>query len=282
MAAAEVGDEQYFAGPDGHRAVASAWRPAWPRGGRVPALGDDVQRHRLRLHFRPGGDEVILHRSAHPIRPRPAARPRSAGAMVDPLDGDDGHVHAPSRSAARCVRPATATRRASRLVRSSRRRTSGRPRLAARAARGGARRRAPSTACARTSTAPGCMNAVVAQRHLRARLGVALRHGVDRLHEGPRRAARRLPGGLHGAHRGGLALEADDGRLDAPGGHRRGRGAVRAGPQRRAPGRRPRARPPLAEGLAEMPGVGSTRDGRDEHRRLRRGRRVRVPRRSRP
>ena len=43
------------------------------------------------------------------------------------------------------------------------------------------------------------------------------------------------------ADRGGLALQADVGRRDAPGGRHRRRRALRARPPRRAPGRRPRA-----------------------------------------
>ena len=85
------------------------------------------------------------------------------------------------------------------------------------------------------------MNAVVASGVDAAVLGRTVRHRVGRLHEGPRRAGRRVPRGVRRAHRRGVALEADARRRDAPGGDRRRRGPVRAGPPRRPPRRRPRA-----------------------------------------
>ena len=99
------------------------------------------------------------------------------------------------------------------------------------------------------------MNAVVASGVDAADWARRLRQRVAGLHQGPRRAGRRLPGRLGGVHRGGVALEADARRRDAPGGHRRRGRPVRARPPRRAPGRRPRRARRLAEGLAELPGV---------------------------
>jgi threonine aldolase len=90
MAAAEVGDEQHLLDPTvtqlcervaallGHEAAVFL-----PSGTMCNHIG-------LRLHIRPGGDEVILHRSAHPIRAEAGSPAALTGAMVYPLDSDDG------------------------------------------------------------------------------------------------------------------------------------------------------------------------------------------------
>jgi threonine aldolase len=90
MAAAEVGDEQYFLDPTvtelcervaallGHEAAVFL-----PSGTMCNHIG-------LRLHIRPGGDEIILHRSAHPIMAESGSPAALTGAMVNPLDSDDG------------------------------------------------------------------------------------------------------------------------------------------------------------------------------------------------
>ena len=90
MAEAEVGDEQSFADPTvtrlcertaellGHEAAVFL-----PSGTMCNAIA-------FRLHLRPGGDEVILHRTAHP-RVFEAGGPAAiSGAMVNPVDGDAG------------------------------------------------------------------------------------------------------------------------------------------------------------------------------------------------
>jgi threonine aldolase len=58
----------------------------------------------LRLHVRPGGDEVILHRSAHPIIAEAGGPAALAGAMLNPLDGEAGMFTAEEVEAA--LRPA--------------------------------------------------------------------------------------------------------------------------------------------------------------------------------
>jgi threonine aldolase len=90
MAAAEVGDEQYFLDPTvtelcervaallGHESAVFL-----PSGTMCNHIG-------LRLHIRPGGDEIILHRSAHPIMAESGSPAALTGAMVNPLDSDDG------------------------------------------------------------------------------------------------------------------------------------------------------------------------------------------------
>src|SRR5204863_2574886 len=44
----------------------------------------------LRLHVRPGGDELILDRTAHPVNYEAGGPAQLAGAMVRTLDGDGG------------------------------------------------------------------------------------------------------------------------------------------------------------------------------------------------
>ena len=92
------------------------------------------------------------------------------------------------------------------------------------------------------------MNAVVASGVPGGRSRPRLRHRLDRLHQGPRRAGRRRAGRVARADRRGLALQADDGRRDAPGGRAGGRRAARARPPRRAPRRGPRQRAPPRRG----------------------------------
>lgn len=90
IAAAEVGDEQRGEDPTvlalqqrvaallGHEAALFL-----PSGTMCNAIA-------FRLHVRPGGDEVLLHRTAHP-RLFEAGGPASlSGAMIHPLDGEGG------------------------------------------------------------------------------------------------------------------------------------------------------------------------------------------------
>jgi threonine aldolase len=90
MAAAEVGDEQRGQDPTtaqlerrvaellGHQAAVFL-----PSGTMCNAIA-------LRLHIRPGGDELILDRTAHPIVAEAGGPAALAGAMISPLDGDGG------------------------------------------------------------------------------------------------------------------------------------------------------------------------------------------------
>ena len=90
MAAAEVGDEQAFDDPT----VAELCERVAALLGHEAALflpsGTMCNHIGLRLHIRPGGDEVILHRSAHPIMAEAGSPAALTGAMVYPLDSDDG------------------------------------------------------------------------------------------------------------------------------------------------------------------------------------------------
>jgi len=90
MAAAEVGDEQHFLDPT----VAALCERVAELLGHEEAVflpsGTMCNHIGLRLHVRPGGDEVILHRSAHPIMAESGSPAALTGAMVYALDSDDG------------------------------------------------------------------------------------------------------------------------------------------------------------------------------------------------
>jgi threonine aldolase len=90
MAEAEVGDEQRFEDPTvnaltervadllGHEAAVFL-----PSGTMCNAIA-------FRLHIRPGGDEVILHRTAHPIIAEAGGPGAISGAVLCPVDGPRG------------------------------------------------------------------------------------------------------------------------------------------------------------------------------------------------
>src|ERR687891_229135 len=90
MAEAEVGDEQSFADPTvnalckrvadllGHEAAVFL-----PSGTMCNAIA-------FRLHVRPGGDEVVLHRTSHPLIAEAGGPAAISGAVLCPVDGDGG------------------------------------------------------------------------------------------------------------------------------------------------------------------------------------------------
>lgn len=100
IAAAEVGDEQKFDDPTtralqervadllGHEAALFL-----PSGTMCNVIA-------FRLHIRRGGDEVLLHRTAHPVNYEAGAPADLAGAMVRTLDGEGGIFSATALAAA--------------------------------------------------------------------------------------------------------------------------------------------------------------------------------------
>jgi threonine aldolase len=90
MAEAEVGDEQSFADPTvlalcervadllGHEAAVFL-----PSGTMCNAIA-------FRLHVRPGGDEVVLHRTSHPIIAEAGGPASISGAVLCPVDSPGG------------------------------------------------------------------------------------------------------------------------------------------------------------------------------------------------
>jgi threonine aldolase len=90
MAEAEVGDEQRFDDPTVNelqdRVATLLGKEAalfLPSGTMCNAIG-------FRLHVRPGGDEVILDRTSHPVQYEAGGPAALSGAMLNTLDGDGG------------------------------------------------------------------------------------------------------------------------------------------------------------------------------------------------
>jgi threonine aldolase len=100
MAEAEVGDEQRFADPT---VTALCERVADLLGYEAAVFlpsGTMCNAIAMRLHVRPGGDEVILHRFAHPLRFEAGGPADMAGAVLHPVDGDAGMFDADTVRAA--------------------------------------------------------------------------------------------------------------------------------------------------------------------------------------
>jgi threonine aldolase len=100
MASAEVGDEQRGADPttrELERRVAELLGHEdavfLPSGTMCNAIA-------LRLHVRPGGDEVILHSSSHPVVAEAGGPAQVAGAMLRTLEGESGMFSAGQLEAA--------------------------------------------------------------------------------------------------------------------------------------------------------------------------------------
>jgi len=103
MAEAEVGDEQRFDDPTVNRlqerVAALLGKEAavfLPSGTMCNAIG-------FRVHVRPGGDEVILDHTSHPVQYEAGGPAALSGAMLHVLDGDGG-IFTPAQVEA-AVRP---------------------------------------------------------------------------------------------------------------------------------------------------------------------------------
>jgi threonine aldolase len=90
MAEAEVGDEQRFEDP---QVTELCSRVASLLGFEAAVFlpsGTMCNEIAFRLHIRPGGDEAILHRTAHPIIAEAGGPAAFSGAMMQPLDTPKG------------------------------------------------------------------------------------------------------------------------------------------------------------------------------------------------
>jgi threonine aldolase len=90
IAAAEVGDEQRFEDPT---TTALEQRVAAMLGHEAAVFlpsGTMCNEIAIRLHVRPGGDEVFLGREAHPIESEAGGPAEVSGAVLTVLDGDRG------------------------------------------------------------------------------------------------------------------------------------------------------------------------------------------------
>ena len=158
MASAEVGDEQRREDPT---VLALEERVAQLLGHEAALFlpsGTMCNEIAVRLHIRPGGDEAFfVGARTRCAMPRPAARPRSRGAVITVVDGDGGMFTAAGARAGdpRTPGPATATRRARGWCASSRPTNLGGGRIWPLGRSRDVLDVAPSTACDRTSTARG-------------------------------------------------------------------------------------------------------------------------------
>ena len=114
IAEAEVGDEQSGRDPT---VIALQERVAELLGHEAAVFlptGTMCNAIAFRLHIRPGGDELLLHRSSHPVHAEAGGPAALSGAMVRALEGDGGRFTAQALEAA--IRPAAPKAPRPRLV----------------------------------------------------------------------------------------------------------------------------------------------------------------------
>jgi threonine aldolase len=90
MAEAEVGDEQKFEDPTVTALCARVAELLGMEAAVFLPSGTMCNQIAFRLHVRPGGDEVILHRTSHPVIAEAGGPAAFAGAMMQPLDTPRG------------------------------------------------------------------------------------------------------------------------------------------------------------------------------------------------
>src|ERR671917_1268992 len=100
MAEAEVGDEQHFGDPTVNRLCERVAELLGYEAAVFLPSGTMCNAIALRLHVRPGGDEVILHRWAHPLRFEAGGPAAISGAVMHPVDGPRGVFDADTLRAA--------------------------------------------------------------------------------------------------------------------------------------------------------------------------------------
>jgi threonine aldolase len=90
MAEADVGDEQRGADPTTRTLERRVAELLGQEAAVFLPSGTMCNEIAVRLHVRPGGDEVILDRSAHPVVAEAGGPAQLSGAMLRTLDGDGG------------------------------------------------------------------------------------------------------------------------------------------------------------------------------------------------
>ena len=154
MAEAEVGDEQRFEDPQVTELCARVAALLGMEAAVFLPSGTMCNEIAFRLHIRPGGDEAILHRLSHPIIAEAGGPAAFAGAMMQPLDTPQGHVHG-RRRARRAALPGPLLAALAARVRRADDEHGRRARVAAGAAARRRRRSRRSTSCGCTWTARG-------------------------------------------------------------------------------------------------------------------------------
>jgi threonine aldolase len=90
IATAEVGDEQKGEDPTVNALQARVAELLGQEAALFLPSGSMCNGIAFRLHLRPGGDEVYLHRTAHPIIAEAGGPAALSGAMICPLEGEGG------------------------------------------------------------------------------------------------------------------------------------------------------------------------------------------------
>ena len=90
MAEAEVGDEQRFEDPTVNALTERVADLLGQEAAVFLPSGTMCNAIAFRLHIRPGGDEVVLHRTAHPIIAEAGGPAAISGAVLCPVDGPRG------------------------------------------------------------------------------------------------------------------------------------------------------------------------------------------------
>ena len=90
MAAAEVGDEQRMEDPTVNELCSRVAELLGHEAAVFLPTGTMCNVISLRLHVRPGGDAVFVHRLSHPFRFEGAGTSALSGGMMVPLDGERG------------------------------------------------------------------------------------------------------------------------------------------------------------------------------------------------
>jgi threonine aldolase len=90
MYEAEVGDEQRLADPTTNALQERVAELLGHQAGLFLPSGTMCNEIAYRLHIGPGGDEVILDKTAHPLQFEAGGPASMSGAVMSPLDGDSG------------------------------------------------------------------------------------------------------------------------------------------------------------------------------------------------
>jgi len=100
IATADVADEQRFADPTTNRLQERVAELLGQEAALFLPTGTMCNQISFRLHARPGGDELILDRTAHPIIAEAGGPANNAQLMIHALDGDGGIFTAEQAEAA--------------------------------------------------------------------------------------------------------------------------------------------------------------------------------------
>jgi threonine aldolase len=90
MAAAEVGDEQKREDPTTNALQERVAALLGQEAGLFLPSGTMCNEIAIRLHVRPGGDEILIGRDAHPLEAEAGGPAVLSGAVITQLEGDDG------------------------------------------------------------------------------------------------------------------------------------------------------------------------------------------------